>query len=74
MNASIAPLIWMCWQLSVKPVPECHGGLVGSGQCSGQVAGQVKLILKCYKYPPDMEARAIELVLKQVEALSESFV
>lgn len=39
-----------------------------------KLRGQVKLILKRYKYPPDMEARAIELVLKQAEALSESFV
>lgn len=26
---------------------------------------QIKLILKRHKYPPDLEARAIDLVLKQ---------
>lgn len=39
-----------------------------------ELRGQVKLILKRYKYPPDMETRAIELVLKQAEALSDSLV
>lgn len=36
-----------------------------------KMRGQIKLILKRHKYPPDHEARAIELVLKQAEALSE---
>ncbi len=35
---------------------------------------KVKIILKRYKYPPDQEARAIETVLKQAEALSEAWV
>ena len=35
---------------------------------------RIKLILKRHKYPPDMELRAIELVLKQAEALSEAWV
>ena len=34
---------------------------------------QIKLILRRHKYPPDMEARAVELVLKQAEALSEAW-
>ena len=34
----------------------------------------VKRILRKYKYPPDREARAVELVLQQVETLSESWV
>ncbi len=33
---------------------------------------RIKLILKRHKYPPDMELRAVELVLKQAEAISES--
>lgn len=32
---------------------------------------QIMLILKRHKYPPNLEARAIELVLEQAEALSE---
>ncbi|MEW6733260.1 MAG: type I restriction endonuclease subunit R [Acidobacteriota bacterium] len=34
----------------------------------------VKRILRKYKYPPDREARAVELVLKQAETLSEAWV
>ncbi|MGH9826383.1 MAG: type I restriction enzyme endonuclease domain-containing protein, partial [Blastocatellia bacterium] len=33
----------------------------------------VKRILRKYKYPPDREARAIELVLQQAEALSQAW-
>lgn len=36
-----------------------------------RIRGKIKVILKHHKYPPDMEARAIELVLKQAEAVSE---
>ena len=35
---------------------------------------RIKLILKRHRYPPDMERRAVELVLKQAEALSEAWV
>jgi type I restriction enzyme R subunit len=38
-----------------------------------KMRAQIKLILKRHKYPPDLEARAIELVLKQAEALSEEW-
>lgn len=38
-----------------------------------KMRAQIKLILKRHKYPPDMEARAVELVLKQAEALSEAW-
>ena len=38
-----------------------------------KMRAQIKLILKRHKYPPDLEARAIELVLKQAEALSEAW-
>ncbi len=38
-----------------------------------RMRAQIKLILKRHKYPPDLEARAIELVLKQAEALSEEW-
>jgi type I restriction enzyme, R subunit len=34
----------------------------------------VKRILRKYKYPPDLEAAAVELVLQQAEALGESWV
>lgn len=34
----------------------------------------VKRILRKYKYPPDRETRAVELVLQQAETLSESWV
>jgi type I restriction enzyme, R subunit len=34
----------------------------------------VKRILRKYKYPPDKEARAVELVLQQAETLSEAWV
>jgi type I restriction enzyme R subunit len=34
----------------------------------------VRRILRKYKYPPDHEARAVELVLQQAEALSEAWV
>ena len=34
----------------------------------------VRRILRKYKYPPDREARAIELVLQQAEILSEAWV
>jgi type I restriction enzyme R subunit len=34
----------------------------------------VKRILRKHKYPPDREARAVELVLQQAETLSESWV
>lgn len=33
----------------------------------------VKRILRKYKYPPDLEAAAVELVLQQAEALGESW-
>ncbi len=33
----------------------------------------VKRILRTYKYPPDMEASAVELVLQQAQALGESW-
>ncbi|MBP1627547.1 MAG: putative type restriction enzyme HindVIIP protein [Holophagaceae bacterium] len=39
-----------------------------------KLRGRIKLILKRHKYPPDMEQRAVELVLKQAEALSEAWV
>jgi type I restriction enzyme R subunit len=39
-----------------------------------KIRGRIKLILRRHKYPPDMELRAIELVLKQAEALSEDLV
>jgi len=35
---------------------------------------RIKLILRRHKYPPDMEPKAVELVLKQAEALSEAWV
>jgi type I restriction enzyme R subunit len=38
-----------------------------------KMRAQIKLILKRHKYPPDYEARAVELVLKQAEALSEAW-
>jgi len=38
-----------------------------------KIRAQIKLILKRHKYLPDYEARAIELVLKQAEALSEAW-
>ena len=41
------------------------------GTVRARMRAQIKLILKRHKYPPDLEARAIELVLKQAEALSE---
>ena len=34
----------------------------------------VKRILRKYKYPPDMELAAVELVLQQAEVLGESWV
>lgn len=34
----------------------------------------IKRILKKYKYPPDQERRAIEIVLEQAETLSESWI
>jgi type I restriction enzyme R subunit len=34
---------------------------------------QIMLILKRHKYPPDLEARAIELVRKRAEALWEEW-
>jgi type I restriction enzyme R subunit len=33
----------------------------------------VKRILRKYKYPPDLEAAAVELVLQQAQALGESW-
>lgn len=39
-----------------------------------KMRGRIKLILKRHKYPPDLEQRAIELVLKQAEALSEAWI
>ena len=33
----------------------------------------VKRILRKYKYPPDLEAAAVELVLQQAEAMGESW-
>ena len=38
-----------------------------------KMRGQIKLILKRHKYPPDMESRAVDLVLKQAEALSTAW-
>jgi type I restriction enzyme R subunit len=35
---------------------------------------RVKLILRRHKYPPDLEQRAVDLVLKQAEALAEFWV
>lgn len=37
-----------------------------------KLRGRIKLILRKHKYPPDLEQRAVELVLKQAEALSEA--
>jgi len=34
----------------------------------------VRRILRKYKYPPDHEARAVDLVLQQAEVLSEAWV
>lgn len=34
----------------------------------------VKRILRKYKYPPDLEKRAVEWVLQQAETLSEAWV
>ena len=39
-----------------------------------KMRARIKLILKRHKYPPDMELRAVELVLKQAEAISETWV
>jgi type I restriction enzyme R subunit len=39
-----------------------------------KLRARVKIILKRHKYPPDMEQRAVELVLKQAEALAEEWV
>lgn len=39
-----------------------------------KIRAQIKLILKRHKYPPDLEVRVVELVLKQAEALSEAWV
>jgi type I restriction enzyme, R subunit len=33
----------------------------------------VRITLRRYKYPPDMQEAAIELVLKQAEVLSEEW-
>jgi hypothetical protein len=33
----------------------------------------IKALLKRYKYPPDQEAAAIELVLQQTEMISEEW-
>jgi len=38
-----------------------------------KMRAQIKLILKRHKYPPDLEARAVDLVLKQAEALTEAW-
>jgi type I restriction enzyme R subunit len=38
-----------------------------------KMRAQIKLILKRHKYPPDLEIRAVEMVLKQAEALSEAW-
>jgi len=38
-----------------------------------KMRAQIKLILKRHKYPPDLEAKAVDLVLKQAEALSEAW-
>lgn len=35
---------------------------------------RVRLILMLHKYPPDMEQRAIDLVMKQAEAMAEEWV
>jgi len=39
-----------------------------------KLRARVKIILKRHKYPPDMEQRAVELVLKQAEALAGEWV
>jgi len=36
-----------------------------------KMRAQIKLILKRHKYPPNLELRAVELVLRQADALSE---
>jgi type I restriction enzyme R subunit len=33
----------------------------------------IKALLKRYKYPPDQEAAAVELVLRQTEVISEEW-
>jgi type I restriction enzyme R subunit len=38
-----------------------------------KMRARIKIILKRHRYPPDLEARAIELVLKQAEAVSETW-
>ena len=39
-----------------------------------KIRARITIILQRHKYPPDMEQRAIELVLKQAEALGEEWV
>jgi type I restriction enzyme R subunit len=39
-----------------------------------RLRSMIKALLKRYKYPPDQEAAAIELVLTQAETLSEDLV
>lgn len=39
-----------------------------------KMRARIKLILKRHKYPPDLEQRAVELVLKQAEAIGEAWV
>ena len=35
---------------------------------------KIKTLLKRYKYPPDQQASAVEMVLLQAETLGEDFV
>ena len=57
----------MSSQVPPKLIPPSAGVFEG-------LALRIKLILRRHKYPPDLEQRAIELVLKQAEALGEEWV
>lgn len=39
-----------------------------------RMRSRITIILRRHKYPPDMEQRAIELVMKQAEAIGEEWV
>lgn len=45
----------------------------GIGNVRARLRTMIKALLKCYKYPPDQEAAAVELVLEQTEMIAEEW-
>jgi alkyl sulfatase BDS1-like metallo-beta-lactamase superfamily hydrolase len=56
-----------------KPAQEHQRGLLAARQCAGHVAADGEADFRKYKYPPDQQEGAVDLVLQQAQALGEAW-